>query len=101
MTLHSSILKKRILVAGKNELADIVIKNGEILNVFTGEFMKGDIAIVDGMIAGIGSYEGHETIDAKNKIIVPGFIDAHVHIESSMLTPREFAKVVLKHGVTT
>ncbi|GAA3325569.1 hypothetical protein GCM10020331_057990 [Ectobacillus funiculus] len=63
--------------------------------------MEGDIAIVDGMIAGIGSYAGNEVIDAKGKIIVPGFIDGHVHIESSMLLPREFAKVVLQHGVTT
>lgn len=95
------MLKKRILVASKKIPADRVIKNGEILNVFTGEFMQGDIAIVDGMIAGIGSYEGYEMIDAQGKIIVPGFIDGHVHIESSMLTPREFAKVVIQHGVTT
>lgn len=97
----SSILKRRILVAGKKVPADVVVKHGKILNVFTGEFMEGDIAIVDGMIAGIGSYEGEEVIDAKGKIIVPGFIDGHVHIESSMLLPREFAKVVLQHGITT
>lgn len=96
-----SILKKRILVAGKTIPADVVIKQGKILNVFTGEFMEGDIAIVDGIIAGIGSYEGNEIIDAQGKLIVPGFIDAHVHIESAMLTPQEFAKVVLQHGVTT
>ncbi len=100
MNIHSSVLKKRIEVASKKRPADFVVKEGEILNVFTGEFMKGDLAIVDGMIAGIGSYDGHETLDAKGKIIVPGFIDGHVHIESSMLTPREFAKVVLPHGVT-
>ena len=63
--------------------------------------MEGDVAIVDGVIAGIGSYEGNEIIDAQGKIIVPGFIDGHVHIESSMLTPTEFSKVVLQHGVTT
>lgn len=101
MTINSSILKRRILVAGKNAPADVVVKDGKILNVFTGEFMEGDIAIVDGMIAGIGSYEGNEVIDAQGKLIVPGFIDAHVHIESTMMTPREFAKVVLQHGVTT
>ena len=100
MNDYSSMLKKRILVAGKKKPADVVVKKGEILNVFTGEFMQGDLAIVDGMIAGIGSYEGKETIDAQGKIIVPGFIDGHVHIESSMLTPREFSKVVLQHGVT-
>src|SRR4051794_3380472 len=100
MNSHSSILKKRILVAGNKIPADVVVKQGRILNVFTGEFMEGDLAIVDGVIAGIGSYEGHETIDAQGKIIVPGFIDGHVHIESSMLTPREFSKVILQHGVT-
>lgn len=89
------------MVAGKKLPADVVVKHGKILNVFTGEFMEGDIAIADGMIAGIGSYEGDEVVDAKGKIIVPGFIDGHVHIESSMLLPREFAKVVLQHGVTT
>lgn len=97
----SLVLERRILVAGKKIPADVVVKHGKILNVFTGEFMEGDIAIVDGMIAGIGSYEGNEVIDAKGKIVVPGFIDGHVHIESSMLLPREFAKVVLQHGVTT
>ncbi|BAU28490.1 adenine deaminase [Aneurinibacillus soli] len=101
MNMCDSILKKRILVAGKVIPADMVVKQGKILNVFTGEFMEGDIAIVDGIIAGIGSYEGDEIIDAQGKIIVPGFIDAHVHIESAMLTPQEFAKVVLQHGVTT
>ena len=100
MNNHSSILKKRILVAGKKIPADVVVKQGKILNVYTGEFMEGDLAIVDGVIAGIGSYEGNEIIDAQGKIIVPGFIDGHVHIESSMLTPREFSKVVLQHGVT-
>lgn len=94
-------LKRRILVAAKKIPADTVVKHGKILNVFTGEFMEGDLAIVDGMIAGIGSYEGKEIIDATSKMIVPGFIDGHVHIESSMLPPREFAKVVVQHGVTT
>ncbi len=101
MNHYSSILRKRILVAGHKLPADIVVKQGKILNVFTGEFMEGDVAIVDGVIAGIGSYEGNEIIDAQGKIIVPGFIDGHVHIESSMLTPTEFSKVVLQHGVTT
>ncbi|MER2180111.1 MAG: adenine deaminase, partial [Carnobacterium inhibens] len=69
--------------------------------VFTGELMSGDIAIVDGVIAGIGSYEGAKIIDAHNKIIIPGLIDGHVHIESSLLTPKEFSKIVLQHGVTS
>lgn len=101
MNLETSALEKRIKVSAKKIPADLVIKNGTIVNVFTGELMSGDIAIVDGMIAGIGSYDGVKIIDAKNKIIVPGFIDGHVHIESSLLTPKEFSKVVLQHGVTS
>ncbi|RAV06279.1 hypothetical protein DQG13_00005 [Paenibacillus sp. YN15] len=101
MSINTSALTKRIKAAGKQIPADLVIKHGAIVNVFTGELMEGDIAIVDGVIAGIGSYEGREVIDARGKVIVPGFIDGHVHIESSMLLPREFAKVELQHGVTT
>ncbi|MBU8878575.1 adenine deaminase [Bacillus sp. FJAT-29790] len=95
------ILKKRIDVAAKRTPADLVIKNGKIINVFTREILTDDIAIVDGFIAGIGDFEGNETIDASGKYIVPGFIDGHVHIESAMVTPSEFANVVLPHGVTT
>ncbi|PWW08692.1 adenine deaminase [Paenibacillus cellulosilyticus] len=101
MKINAATLQKRLAVASKRMPADVVVKNGTIVNVFTGQLMKVDIAIVDGVIAGIGTYEGHETIDASGKIIVPGLIDGHVHIESSMLLPREFAKVVLPHGVTT
>lgn len=101
MNLRTSTLEKRISVSAKKTPADLVVKNGMIVNVFTGELMSGDIAIVDGVIAGIGSYEGAKTIDANNKIIVPGLIDGHVHIESSLLTPKEFSKIVLQHGVTS
>lgn len=94
-------LAKRIDAAAKRAAADLIIRNGKIVNVFTGSIMSGDIAITDGVIAGIGQYtEGLEVIDANGQWIVPGLIDGHVHIESSMLTPREFAKVVLQHGVT-
>ncbi|GAB7389058.1 hypothetical protein BSNK01_28960 [Bacillaceae bacterium] len=96
-----SALRRRIFVSGKKQRADLVVRNGKIVNVFTGELMEGDIAIVDGMIAGIGSYEGMEVIDAQGKFIVPGFIDGHVHIESAMVTPEEFCRIVLPHGVTT
>jgi adenine deaminase len=94
-------LSKRIEAAAKRTAAELVIRNGNIVNVFTGSIMSGDIAIVDGRIAGIGEYrEGLTVIDAAGKWIIPGLIDGHVHIESSMLTPRQFAKVVLQHGVT-
>lgn len=99
LTIES--LKRRITVAAKRAPADVVIKNAKIVNVFTREILEDDIAIVDGFFAGIGQFEGHETIDVDGKYIIPGFIDGHVHIESAMVTPAEFANVVLPHGVTT
>nr|WP_197286089.1 adenine deaminase [Paenibacillus sp. FJAT-27812] len=93
-------LIRRIKAAAKQMPADLVVKNVRIVNVFTGELMDGDVAIADGIIVGIGSYEGKETIDAGGRYMAPGLIDGHVHIESSMLVPREFAKVLLQHGVT-
>jgi adenine deaminase len=94
-------LRKRIAVASKREPADLVITNGKIIDVFNLDIIEADIAIVDGYIVGIGDYQGKQVIDAKQKYISPSFIDAHVHIESSMVTPAEFAKVVLPHGVTS
>ncbi|MFI8685111.1 adenine deaminase [Rossellomorea sp. NPDC077527] len=101
MNTQKQILKKRIAVANKDIAADVVIKNAKIIDVFNLEITEGDVAISDGMIVGIGKYEGKEVIDAKGKYVSPSFIDAHVHIESSMVTPSEFANVVLPHGVTT
>lgn len=101
MKLTKEMLKKRIAVAGGHTAADMVIKNAAIANVFTGELMSGDVAIVDGYFAGIGSYEGKTEIDAKGKTMIPGMIDSHVHIESSLLTPREFGKLVLSQGVAS
>ncbi|ANB59752.1 adenine deaminase [Anoxybacteroides amylolyticum] len=92
---------KQLAVASKRQLADVVVKNGKIVNVFTHEIMQADIAIADGKIVGIGAYDGHTVIDAKGKYVCPGLIDGHVHIESSMVTPSEFARVVVPHGVTT
>jgi adenine deaminase len=100
MDIDMAILKKRIKVANKEIKADVVVKNGKIVNVFTGEITEGDIAIADGFIAGIGEYDGVETIDARDKVIVPGFIDGHMHIESTMLTPYELSKVLIQHGIT-
>ncbi|MCP3740258.1 adenine deaminase [Rossellomorea sp. BNER] len=94
-------LKKRIDVAAKRTPADLVIKNGKIVNVFTHEILEGDLAIADGYFAGVGRYEGYETIDVSGKYIAPGFIDGHVHIESAMITPAEFSNVVLPNGVTS
>ncbi|MBH0175402.1 adenine deaminase [Fictibacillus sp. 23RED33] len=99
--MNIDALKKRIDVSTKRIPADVVIKNGKIIDVFNLRVMEGDVAIVDGYIAGIGEYEGLEIIDATGKFISPAFIDGHVHIESSMVTPAEFSKVLLAHGVTT
>ncbi|WP_226668219.1 adenine deaminase [Metabacillus litoralis] len=90
-----------IATAGKNSLPDTVIKNGKIVDVFNGEIIEQDVAIHDGMIVGIGEYEGKTVIDAKGQFICPGLIDAHVHIESSLVSPSQFAQVVLPHGVTS
>ncbi|OAO81802.1 Adenine deaminase [Anoxybacillus flavithermus] len=92
---------KQLAVASKRQIADIVVKNGKIVNVFTHDIIEGDIAITDGKIVGIGTYDGHTIIDAQGKYVCPGLIDGHVHIESSMVTPSEFARVVVPHGVTT
>ena len=93
--------KHLIRVAQGLEPADLVLKNAEVFHVYTGEFILCDIAIADGYIAGTGSYFGIEEIDMQGRYITPGFIDAHVNIESSMLTPYQFAKAALPCGVTT
>ena len=94
--------EKIINTARGLDKADLVIKNANIVNVLTEEIYKADIAITNGIIVGIGeNYEGHTTINAENKFISPSFIDGHVHIESSMLMPSEFAKLVVPSGTTT
>lgn len=80
---------------------DLLIKNARIVNVFTNEIIAGDLAIKDGKIVGIGSYKSKEYIDASNKFVAPSFIDSHVHIESAMVSPSQFAKSVIKRGTTT
>ncbi len=101
MNLKKEDLKRRIAIANKQLPADLVIKNSQIIDVFNLDITNGDIAIADGQIVGIGQYEGKKVIDAKNQYICPAFIDGHVHLESSMVSPSEYAKVVLPHGVTT
>ena len=95
---------------GKNDLleaarglvpADIVCKNAQIFNPFTCSFETGTLAIKDGIVLGIGDYTGKTVHDFSGLYIIPGLIDAHVHIESSLLTPREYARLVALHGTTT
>jgi adenine deaminase len=94
--------KQRLIrVASGREPAQLVLKNATYLNVLSNEYLKGDIAISDGRIAGIGAYEGIEQIDVSEGVVCPGLIDAHIHLESSLVCPAEFARAVVRHGTTT
>jgi adenine deaminase len=95
-----ALLSKRLSVARGDEPADVVIRGGKVLSVFTREWLETNVAIVDGWIAGLGDYDGHEIVDASGKWVVPGFVDAHMHIESSKMLPDEFARLVLPFGTT-
>ena len=95
------MLEKYIKAALKKEPCSLVLKNATYVNVFTHKLCKGDIGVKDDKIVGIGSYDGLKEIDCQGKIIIPGLIDGHVHIESSMLTPEGFAKLVMPHGTTS
>lgn len=94
-------IEKLIDLAMKNITPQLVFKNAKIVNVFSHEIISGDLAIDNGIIVGIGSYEGTKNIDLDGKFIVPGLIDSHVHIESAMVTPQEYAKAVVPRGTTT
>ena len=94
-------MERIIKIAKGEERAELVLKNANIVNVFTNEIVKGDVAIENGNIIGIGEYEGVEEMDLEGKYLSPSFIDSHVHIESSMVTPGQFAKAVLPRGVTS
>ncbi|RLI55852.1 MAG: adenine deaminase, partial [Candidatus Thorarchaeota archaeon] len=85
-------------VAAGRTRADIVLKNASVVNVFTGEIDEGDVAIYQNYIAGVGKYEGDVVIDLKGKYVVPSFIDGHVHVESSMVMPIQYARAVVPHG---
>src|SRR5215210_4098455 len=91
---------RRLAVARGDEPADLVIRGGRVFSVFTREWLVGDLAIADGAGAGLGDYEGTETLDASGRYLVPGFIDAHMHLESSKLLVDEFARLVLPMGTT-
>ena len=93
-------LQRRLAVARGDEPADLVVRGGTVLSVFTREWLDADVAVVDGAIAGVGDYEGRETVDATGRYVVPGFIDAHMHLESVKLLVDEFARLVLPLGTT-
>lgn len=94
-------LERFLAVARGDEPADLVLKNGRVVNVFTSEIVEADVAIADDRIVGVGrGYEGRKAIDLQGRYVCPGFIDAHVHIESSMVTPLQFARAVVPRGTT-
>jgi adenine deaminase len=96
----SADLARRLAVARGDQPADVVVRGGRVLSVFTREWLEVDVAVVDGWIAGLGDYEGREVVDASGRYVVPGFIDAHMHLESTKLLPDEFARLVLPLGTT-
>src|SRR5262249_15530790 len=93
-------LSRRLAVARGDEPADVVVRGGRVLSVYTREWLDVDVAIVRGVIAGLGSYDGDEVIDAGGRYVVPGFIDAHMHIESVKLMVDELARLILPLGTT-
>src|SRR6266516_960446 len=93
-------LVRRLAVARGDEPADLVVRGGRVLSVFTREWLETDIAIAEGYVAGLGDYEGTEEVDATGRYVVPGFVDAHMHLESPKLLPDEFARLVLPLGTT-
>ncbi|MCI8422787.1 MAG: adenine deaminase [Lawsonibacter sp.] len=99
--MTKEFLKKLIQTAAGTIPADTVIKNCKVFNVFTGEFVQGDIALCGDQIAGVGTYSGQTEVDAGGRYAVPGFIDSHIHIESSYLSPEELGRLLVPHGGTT
>ncbi|HXV56851.1 MAG TPA: adenine deaminase [Gaiellaceae bacterium] len=93
-------LARRLAVARGDELADLVIQGGRVFSAFTREWLQTDVAVCDGFVAGLGEYAGKEVVHADGKYVVPGFVDAHVHLESSKLLVDEFARLVLPLGTT-
>ena len=93
--------QRMIRVAMGQEKADLVLKNATYVNVFSNELCQGDIAVVGGLVVGMGDYSGMEEVDVTGKVVTPGFIDAHIHLESSLVSPASFARAVVPHGTTT
>ena len=101
--INRKLQKKRRIInaAAGREPADLVLKNATYVNVFSNELCHDDIAVAEGLIVGMGNYNGTVEVDVSGKIVLPGFLDAHIHLESSLVSPKEFVKAVLPHGTTT
>ena len=91
--INRKLIKKQhiIDVAAGRQKADLVLKNATYVDVFSGELATDDIAVAEGLVVGLGTYEGHEEVDMTGRIVCPGFLDAHIHLESSLVSPGEFA----------
>ncbi|MGL4449634.1 MAG: adenine deaminase [Sarcina sp.] len=99
--MERKTLKKLIDIAAGRVKADVVIKNCKVLDVYSGAIVNGDIAFSDDLIAGVGNYEGIKEFDGAGKFAAPGFIDSHIHIESSYVSPEELGRLIVPHGTTT
>ncbi|MFO7848584.1 MAG: adenine deaminase [Spirochaetia bacterium] len=98
--ITKEVLARRIDVATGRKNAELVLKNAKIVNVFSHEIIEGSLAIDRGVIVGTGAYTGEKEVDMMGRYLIPGLLDAHVHIESSLSTPGQFAKAVVPHGTT-
>ncbi len=101
--INRKLIKKQMIInaAAGRVKADLVLKNASYVNVFSNEICRADIAVAQGLIVGLGKYEGVAEADMTGKLVLPGFLDAHIHLESSLVSPKEFVKAVLPHGTTT
>ena len=101
--INRKLLKKRRIInaAAGREKADLVLKSATYVNVFANQLCTADIAVAEGLIVGMGQYSGESEVDCTGKIVLPGFLDAHIHLESALVSPKEFVKAVLPHGTTT
>ncbi len=99
--MEKQALKKLLDVAAGREAADLVIKNAQVVDVYNACIRPGDIALCGTRIAGVGSYSGLKEIDAAGQYAAPGFIDSHIHIESSYVSPEEIGRLLVPHGGTT
>ena len=97
--IQRKLLKKQKVIeaASGRKKADLVLKNATFVNVFSNELTTCDIACANGLIVGLGEYDGEVEYDMTGKIVCPGFIDAHIHLESSLVSPKEFVRATLPH----
>jgi adenine deaminase len=100
--LSSQPVLEDLIAAGRGEIpADLVLVGGRVVDVFSGEILEASVAVHQGQVVGLGDYRGHETVDLQGRYLAPGLLDGHMHLESSMVIPTQFARAVVPHGTTT